>query len=154
MTQDWTVTVWGVRGAMPAVSLEYMEFGGNTSCVSVDCGENLVIFDTGTGLSALSRNLNLKRPIHIFTGHTHIDHLLGLYIFPAVHDPAAEIHFYGEPRAGRSFRQQMEEVIAAPYWPVGFQDPYYSPRDRTGSVHLPPRRQDMEFAHEGMEVIL
>lgn len=122
MPHDWIVNIWGVRGAMPVVSPDFMEFGGNTSCVSADCGEDLIIFDAGTGLSALSRRLDLKRPIHIFISHVHIDHLLGLYIFPAVHNPNAEIHFYGESRNGRSFRQQLEDVITAPYWPVGFRD--------------------------------
>lgn len=120
MAQDWIVNIWGVRGAMPAVSPEFMEFGGNTSCVSVDCGKDLIVFDAGTGLSSLSRHLNLKRPIHIFIGHVHIDHLLGLYVFPALHDPDAEIHLYGEARNGMSFRRQLENIFGPPYWPVGF----------------------------------
>ena len=120
MAQDWIVTIWGVRGAMPAAAPEFMEFGGSTSCVSADCGEDLVIFDAGTGLTALSRRVDLKRPIHIFLGHVHIDHLLGLYMFPALHDPEAEIHLYGEARDGVSFRRQLETIFGAPYWPVGF----------------------------------
>ncbi len=118
--QDWIINVWGVRGSMPAPSRDFLEFGGNTACISVDCGEALVVFDAGSGLAALSRRLRTGRPIHLFLSHVHIDHLMGLFVFSQLHNPDAEIHLYGEARDGSSFRQQLEVLIGPPYWPVGF----------------------------------
>lgn len=122
MGQEWIMNIWGVRGSMPAAALDRMEYGGNTSCISVDCGEELIVFDAGSGLSAFGRRLTGKRPIHIFLGHVHIDHLLGLFLFPPFYDPGAEVHIYGEARGGIPFRQQLESLVGPPYWPVGFAD--------------------------------
>ena len=47
--QAWTVYIWGARGAVPRASAEFLEYGGNTSCMSVDCGGELVILDAGSG---------------------------------------------------------------------------------------------------------
>lgn len=121
MAQDWKVSVWGVRGSMPAPSREFLEFGGNTSCVSVDCGEELVVFDAGSGLTALGGCLEgYHRPIRIFISHVHIDHLLGLFTFQPFFDSEAEVHFYGEARDGVPFRRQLEALVGPPYWPIPF----------------------------------
>ena len=44
-----TLTFWGVRGSIPAPGLHTITFGGNTSCVSVDYREHVIIFDAGSG---------------------------------------------------------------------------------------------------------
>ena len=100
MSQDWILDVWGVRGSMPAISPDFAEYGGNTSCVSVDCGEDVVVFDAGSGLMALGQRLDGKRPIRLFLSHVHVDHLLGLFTFPLLYNPKAELHLYGEARGG------------------------------------------------------
>lgn len=122
MAQNWKISVWGVRGSMPAPSPGFLEYGGNTSCFSVDCGEDLVVFDAGSGLTNLGRQLDGQRAVHLFIGHVHIDHLIGLFVFPPFYCPGAEIHLYGEARGGVSFRKQLEALIGPPYWPVGFAD--------------------------------
>lgn len=109
---------------MPVASADHLEYGGNTSCVSVDCGETLVIFDAGSGLVELGKALRgsgAKR-IDLFFSHLHIDHFVGLYAFSALHDPKAAIRLYGEARGGVSFRQQLEELMGPPCWPLGVKD--------------------------------
>ena len=118
----WKINVWGVRGSMPAPSPDFLAYGGNTSCSSVDCGEDLIVFDAGSGLTELGRRLEGRRPVHLFIGHVHIDHLLGLFLFPTFYSPGAEIHLYGEARDGVPFRRQLEALVGPPYWPVGFAD--------------------------------
>jgi len=122
MAQNWKINVWGVRGSMPAASQAFLKYGGNTSCFSVDCGEELVVFDAGSGLTDLGRQLDGQRPVHLFIGHVHLDHIMGLFIFPLFYCPGARVHIYGEARSGISFRQQLEMLIGPPYWPVGFPD--------------------------------
>lgn len=122
MAQNWKINVWGVRGSMPAPSPGFLKYGGNTSCFSVDCGEELVVFDAGSGLVNLGRRLTGQRPVHLFIGHVHMDHLMGLFLFPLFYCPGARIRLYGEARGGVPFRQQLEALIGPPYWPVGFAD--------------------------------
>ena len=122
MAQNWKINVWGVRGSMPAASPDFLKYGGNTSCFSVDCGEDVIVFDAGSGLTNLGRRLTGQRPVHLFIGHVHMDHLIGLFSFPPFYRPGAEIHLYGEARGGVPFREQLERLIGPPYWPVGFAD--------------------------------
>lgn len=81
--QDWEISVWGVRGSAPVPSKEFMEYGGNTSCFSVKRENHVIIFDMGTGLTRLGREL-IKQKImrfDVLLSHLHIDHLLGLFSF-------------------------------------------------------------------------
>ena len=87
--KDWEISVWGVRGSAPAPSKEYMEYGGNTSCFSVKRENHVIIFDMGTGLTVLGREL-IKQKImrfDILLSHLHIDHLLGLFSFQPLFCP-------------------------------------------------------------------
>ena len=103
----------------------FLEYGGNTSCICVRCGSELVVFDAGSGIIRLGSGLEGRdRPerIHILISHLHLDHIQGLVGFQPLYDPAADIHLYGEARDGVSFRAQLDRVFGAPYWPLGLKD--------------------------------
>ena len=51
------VRFWGVRGSIPVPGPSTMHFGGNTPCVEVRAGSEILIFDGGTGLRALGGQL-------------------------------------------------------------------------------------------------
>lgn len=115
-----TLSVLGVRGALPAAGGQYAEYGGNTSCFSLDYGDGVLCFDAGSGLADLAGRLDRAGRLDIFISHVHIDHIMGLYFLSAFKVP--EIHLYGEAREGVPFRRQLESVIGQPYWPVGIEN--------------------------------
>lgn len=125
MNEKWKITVWGVRGSFPVPSAEFLEYGGNTSCISVECGGELAIFDAGSGLADLGAALSGrggKKKIHLFLSHLHLDHVMGLVVFRLFHDADAEIHLYGEAAEGKSFGCCLEELLGRPFWPLGLKD--------------------------------
>ncbi len=66
---NFWVRFWGVRGLIPSSCNYTTRYGGNTACVEVQVGEKHLIFDGGTGLRMLSKNLlELPQPIeaHLF----------------------------------------------------------------------------------------
>lgn len=124
MEHTWKVKVWGVRGSFPTADSNYLEYGGNTACISAECGERLVVFDAGSGLTALGRQLSrgAQKRIDILLGHMHIDHCLGLFGFKPLHDAGAEIHLYGRGAEGVGLREQLEKLLGPPYWPLGMKN--------------------------------
>ncbi|MCI8304137.1 MAG: hypothetical protein HFF52_05855 [Lawsonibacter sp.] len=121
----WTVAVWGTRGAVPMAAADFLEYGGNTSCISVDCGGELVVLDAGSGIIGLGEQLsrqNTPKKLHLLISHFHLDHITGLTGFRPLNDPTAEIHLYGEGRGSLSFQGLLEQILGPPYWPVGLRD--------------------------------
>ena len=120
MRKDWKVTVWGVRGSAPAPFQDFMEYGGNTSCISVRQGEDIVIFDAGTGLTSFGREWNLQKNkrLDIFISHLHIDHVVGLFSFPPLLCADVEIHLYGRT----CLELKLRKLLSPPWWPLGVQD--------------------------------
>jgi phosphoribosyl 1,2-cyclic phosphodiesterase len=116
---DMTVRFWGVRGSVPCPGAAYAVYGGNTSCVSVEAGGHLFIFDAGTGLRALGqyvRAQNIKEMTLLFS-HTHFDHISGLPFFSPAYDASRTISLY----AGH-LQQPLKEVLniamGAPFFPI------------------------------------
>ena len=48
---------WGVRGSIPCPSKNHLKYGGNTSCVSINCNDELIILDSGTGIRSLGNQI-------------------------------------------------------------------------------------------------
>lgn len=118
--QDWEISVWGVRGSTPVPSKKFMEYGGNTSCFSVKREDHVIIFDMGTGLTVLGREL-IKQKImrfDILLSHLHIDHLLGLFSFQPFFCPEAEIHLYGKT----GLEENIRKLLCPPWYPLGVED--------------------------------
>ena len=52
---DFIVRFWGVRGSIACPGPNTARYGGNTSCIEVRCGEQLFVFDGGSGLRLLGK---------------------------------------------------------------------------------------------------
>lgn len=124
MGHKWKITVWGARGSLPASGVDYAEYGGNTSCISADCGDRMILLDAGSGMTNLGYFLKRsgRKKIDILISHLHMDHCLGLFGFPLFHDPQAEIRLYGAAQEGAGFRQNLENLLRPPYWPLGLEN--------------------------------
>lgn len=109
-----TLSVLGVRGALPAANKQFMEYGGNTSCISLEYGNDVLCFDAGSGLAGLGDVPPRVKRLHILISHLHMDHILGLYYVSALSVP--EIHLYG---GGEGFLEGLKAAIGRPYWPIG-----------------------------------
>lgn len=117
---DWRVKVWGVRGAAPRPETGYLQYGGNTSCVSLERDGEIAVLDAGSGLPGLARELSGREVgrLDIFISHLHLDHVMGLFCFPPLHDPNMEIHLY----CGAGLRESLETLVGPPYWPLGLRN--------------------------------
>ncbi len=117
------VKFWGVRGSIPTPGAHYIKYGGNTPCVEVRLPNDLLfIFDAGTGIRELGRNIMSrgmeKVRAYIFLSHFHWDHIQGLPFFLPSYIKGNEITILGmdmeEIKLDKILSTQMESI----YFPV------------------------------------
>ena len=67
------ITFWGIRGSFPTPDINKMDFGGDTSCVSLETNDQILILDMGTGIRKLGENIisssDSPKIINIFLSH-------------------------------------------------------------------------------------
>jgi phosphoribosyl 1,2-cyclic phosphodiesterase len=113
-------TFWGVRGSIPTPGPSTVGFGGNTSCVEVQCGATRIVFDSGTGIRLLGQKLLAEMPfdLHLFFSHVHWDHIQGFPFFAPAFIPGNTFHLYG----GNDYTGTVDHVLAGqmenPNFPV------------------------------------
>ena len=99
-----------------------MKYGGNTSCVSVDCEGTLLIFDSGTGILPLGNKLMAtgNREVSIFFSHTHWDHISGFPFFKPAYSPDFNLNLYcgNLKKHGNSIFDVLSHQMANPTFPV------------------------------------
>ncbi len=98
-------------------------FGGNSSCVSMQVGDEKLIFDAGSGIRMLGLELMATEfgrgqgKANIFFSHTHWDHILGVPFFVpfyikgnkfTIHSPLPDI------------RERLEGQQKSEYFPIPF----------------------------------
>ncbi len=119
------VRFWGVRGSIPVPGPMTQRYGGNTSCVQVEVGENpVLIFDAGTGIRRLGQELASRSglDIHLFISHAHWDHIQGLPFFEPLYRAGNRITFYSRRRDGFRLPDVIHKVIEDPYFPLSHED--------------------------------
>ncbi|MCB2054518.1 MAG: MBL fold metallo-hydrolase [Geminicoccaceae bacterium] len=82
--ERFALRFWGVRGTVACPGEATLRYGGNTSCIEVVCGTQRLLFDAGTGIRALGRDMvagGVPVDAHLFLTHTHMDHISGLPFF-------------------------------------------------------------------------
>lgn len=125
--------LYGVRGSYPISPEIPTKVGGNTTCLLIRTPEHIVIFDAGSGITKLGKDLmpeiikhkkDGKGTFHItliFT-HTHIDHLLGLPFFAPIYIPDVNLHLIGPATMGAEFEDILRTIVEPQYFPVSMDE--------------------------------
>ncbi|MGH8095131.1 MAG: MBL fold metallo-hydrolase [Chthoniobacterales bacterium] len=125
-TAELLVRFWGVRGSIPSPGPETVRYGGNTPCVELRIGDELVILDAGSGIRrlglALIRELEEKTlSTTLLISHTHWDHIQGLPFFRPAYLPASRLRIFGAPGTRSRLRSALGSQMDPNQFPVSLQ---------------------------------
>jgi ribonuclease Z len=116
------VRPWGVRGEgysrVPGASA----YGGNTCCVEMRCGDDVLIFDAGSGLRMLGEHLcgGPDTTLNLYFSHFHYDHISGLPFFAPLFCDRFRVDFWSGHLPGKNAtRNAIHDYMRHPFFPVG-----------------------------------
>lgn len=140
---------WGVRGSIPSPGAETVYYGGNTSCVEIRVGREIIILDAGSGLRKLGLALKAEfqeHPIHLslLITHTHWDHIQGFPFFLPAYDPKNNLTIYGFEGASQGLQSTLSDQMESPYFPISMQQ-------MPGHIAI-RELHEMEFSINGVRV--
>lgn len=112
------VRFWGVRGSIAGGGHDFAEVGGNTSCVEVRAGDELIILDAGTGLFRLSETLVEPVRATFLISHYHWDHIQGFPLFRPGYHQDNRFDVYGPGDSAATVANAFDEQMRPPHFPV------------------------------------
>jgi len=94
--------------------------GGNTTCVEVRVGSEIIIFDAGTGLRELGCELMAELPVSVklFFTHVHWDHIQGFPFFGPAFIKGNRFDLYGGRKVTASLAEILSGQMEFPNFPV------------------------------------
>jgi phosphoribosyl 1,2-cyclic phosphodiesterase len=126
LTGKISVRFWGVRGSIPTASRETVGYGGNTPCIELQVAgiESTLIWDGGTGLRELGRNIRRRGKTvrgYLCFSHFHWDHIQGLPFFEPAYTAGNEFTLVGPSQPTADLMQILSGQMASVYFPVGLE---------------------------------
>ncbi len=119
------IKCWGSRGSIPVSGVDYIKYGGDTTCIEILTKDNqIIIVDAGTGIRRLGNQLikDGKKSFHFLLTHAHWDHLIGFPFFKPLFQAGHEIHMH-QGHFHKDFMEKIfSKVMAPPNFPVQFSD--------------------------------
>jgi ribonuclease BN (tRNA processing enzyme) len=110
------ITFGGSRGTRPLHDQQFARFGGATTSILVqgDAGD-MVVIDCGSGLANIETEvLTSHDPLLILFTHLHLDHMMGLPSFRALHQEGRQIFLAGPDQTAAA----CHGLFSKPYWPL------------------------------------
>jgi phosphoribosyl 1,2-cyclic phosphodiesterase len=114
-----------VRGSIATPGSTTVRYGGNTSCIEVRSGDDIIILDAGTGLRALGQSLLKEfknRPLNLtlLLTHTHWDHIQGMPFFGPIYNSRCRLRILGCEGARKGLVAALTGQMESTYFPVPF----------------------------------
>lgn len=118
---------YGTRGSIPVPHRDYLEFGGNTTCMRIKIPElnRIGVLDAGTGIRQLGIDLiagGHQQEDWLMIGFTHFhwDHIQGFPFFLPAYSPQQRIHILAMGKDGnpQSIQEIFETQMKAEFFPV------------------------------------
>ncbi len=118
------IKFWGVRGSIPTPGYSTLKIGGNTSCVEIRAGEELIIVDAGSGLRLLGESLLKETPIKgvFLFSHYHWDHIQGFPFFSPAYIKENEFQLFGGKGLSYSLQKSLYGQMDHPNFPIELKD--------------------------------
>lgn len=113
----------GVRGSTPAPGIQFVRYGGHTSCLALahdGAPQASLLLDAGTGLQTVSAVLGgAAFSGTILLTHLHWDHILGLPFFAAADRLDAHVSvLLPQQDSGQDAASVLAGVMSPPYFPI------------------------------------
>jgi phosphoribosyl 1,2-cyclic phosphodiesterase len=118
---NFYMKVWGARGSIPTPGPNTLKYGGNTSCLEIRCGDELIIFDAGTGIRELGQLIIKEEPpvkATILFSHLHWDHIQGFPFFSPFYKEGNVFNLYAEKKTRGTIQELLSDQMKYPYFPV------------------------------------
>lgn len=118
---DFVVRIWGARGSLSGVSTSTNTFGNETCCVEMRCGQHVLVFDMGSGISGLGDALLADgvKQANVFFSHCHYDHIIGLPFFMPLYSSGFKAQIWaGHFLDSMTCRNMVEAFMRTPFFPV------------------------------------
>ncbi len=111
---------WGVRGSIACPSPNHVRYGGNTSCIEVQAGDERIVLDAGTGVRGLGHSFLTQdqRKARILLTHSHWDHINGFPFFAPGFDPKFGFRIMAGHLSEGSIRDVLAGQMMQPTFPV------------------------------------
>ena len=124
VTGPTSIRFWGVRGSIPTPGHDTSQYGGNTSCVELRVGDQIIILDAGSGIRRLGQALMKEVTeaglnVSLLITHTHWDHIQGFPFFVPAYHPRVNIRILGYEGAVHGLRGALFEQMQSAFFPVG-----------------------------------
>lgn len=118
------IRFWGVRGSIPSPGPNTAQVGGNTSCVELRVGDQVIVLDAGSGIRRLGQALmkefrDIPVNITMLVTHTHWDHIQGFPFFVPAYSPRVNIRILGYEGAVHGLRGALFEQMQSAFFPIG-----------------------------------
>lgn len=117
---DFWVKYWGVRGSIPAPGPDTVRYGGNTTSLQIQCGDQALAIDGGTGVRLYGDWLRRQMPVDVtfLMTHLHLDHVQGFPFFLPLLIPGNRFTFYSARHNGSGIEDVLRQLFAQPAFPV------------------------------------
>lgn len=133
--KEFKVKFRGVRGSYPITKKEFLKYGGNTACVEISVGGNLIILDAGTGIIELGNELMCdyinsstdkknRKSINavVLLSHIHQDHIQGFTFFNPLHLKTSKIDVFGMSDFDEDLAQEFSTLLFGKSFPLDLAD--------------------------------
>ena len=128
---DFLVKFRGTRGSYPTPKENFLEFGGNTACVEVRCGSQLIILDAGTGIidvgldeikNSIIENNKTPHRATILLSHIHQDHIQGLQFYKPLFNSSSKINLFGLNTSEENLKDTLKTILFDKVFPLGLEE--------------------------------
>ena len=114
------LTVYGTRGSMAVSGPDRAVFGGATSCYLAEIGKESIFLDAGSGL--INAPVNFPKPPVILISHLHLDHVLGLGMYPRLATKGCTTKLYMPAKSASEARRMLDSLYSPPFWPLSLTE--------------------------------
>ncbi|MBI5623585.1 MAG: response regulator [Elusimicrobia bacterium] len=117
--------VWGCRSLSPHTTSMNSHYGFQTSCLSLEIGSSLLVFDGGTGIISLGGQLASRpdlKELWLFLTHFHQDHVQGLAFLPCLRQEGFTVNIAGANDPDKPLEQLVKECFER--YPATVKDPF------------------------------
>ena len=121
----------GVRGSFPVPDKNFLNYGGNTSCVYAAVNNHRIILDAGSGIFEAGKQILEERittqdksplTLTILLSHLHFDHIQGLPFLIQLHSVGVKINLFAPAENNQELEKTLSDLLFGKSFPLSINE--------------------------------